>query len=76
MYLKKTFDLIMQLGLFASSKFDLTDFYRANKLTFAQLFVINPADSDFSNPVPSPIRVIYTNDDVFKQLNYTATQVC
>ncbi|XP_064385515.1 mucolipin-3-like [Halichondria panicea] len=63
-----------QVALFAHSKFALNDFLEGNKRTFTQLFVVHPAPPLFSNPVPDPISVIYTNDALFQQLNFTANQ--
>ena len=68
-------NICLQLVLFANSKFTVTDFLHANKKTFIELFVIDAEKPAFSNPLPSPIRLIYTNDQLYEQLNYTAFQV-
>ena len=67
----------LQLIIFASSKYVLMDFVTLNKQTFVQLFILKPSvDYSVFEPDSSPsVSTIFTFDELFQQLNYTAQRV-
>lgn len=54
------------------------DFVTLNKQTFVQLFIFKPSvDYSVLEPESSPpVSTIFTFDELFQQLNYTAQRVC
>ena len=66
----------MQLTVFATKKFSLTNFNDENTQTFIKLFVSNPVESFNSlDPSPSPVTYLYTTEDLLEQINFTASAV-
>ena len=64
-----------QLIIFARTKFALTNFVQENQSTFTVLFVQQPEASDGDDPLPSPIRTLYTQQDLKNQIQFTIKQV-
>eukprot|EP00731_Ephydatia_muelleri_P004621 Em0002g797a len=66
--------VVVQVVVFASSKYVLMDFVTLNKQTFVQLFIFKPS-VDYSVFEPDsgpPVSTIFTFDELFQQLNYTS----
>jgi len=67
---------VLQLVLFANSKFAFTKFLQQNEATFSNLFILNPKQTDGNNPLPNPIATLYTREELQEQINYTINRVC
>lgn len=64
----------LQLIFFANTKLPLTQFVENNHKTFVHLFIENPADPTMYEPIPSPISTLYTLDQLYSQINFTANR--
>lgn len=64
-----------QLCVFASTKFELTDFVNQNRQTLVQMFINNIADPDDIATFNSPVSTVYTFDDLFDQIAVTSMMV-
>ncbi|KAL5506143.1 hypothetical protein EMCRGX_G007720 [Ephydatia muelleri] len=64
--------VVTQLCVFASTKFELTDFVNQNRQTLVQMFINNIADPDDIATFNSPVSTVYTFDDLFDQIAVTS----
>lgn len=64
----------LQLIFFANTKLPLTHFVESNHKTFVNLFIENPAAPTTYEPIPSPISTLYTLDQLYSQINFTANR--
>ena len=66
---------LMQLVLFANSKSAFTSFIQQNQATFSNIFIVQPEDPDGDDPLPNPIRTLYTHEHLEEQVNFTINRV-
>ena len=66
---------VMQLVLFANSKSAFTSFIQQNQATFSNIFIVQPEDPDGDDPLPNPIRTLYTHEHLEEQVNFTINRV-